>query len=168
MLRQKMWNFFSLPWSRRSIRLRCGWNKFTLYVVSMAEGPIVRVLENMCGPCRGQILSSWLRDIADYGIELSYRPARLHRLAGGHDNFMPQSAISPCQGLRIWPQYSTFRWARRPRGNCVTQYSLNTNCSMWSCWETSWNCSMLSGRDTSADFWALCDQVELLVPTTRQ
>ncbi len=46
--------------------------------------------------------SLWLGDIADFGIGLLYRPARLHRLAGGYDNYLPDSTLSPSQGLRIW------------------------------------------------------------------
>jgi hypothetical protein len=42
-------------------------------------------------------------DIVDSGIELSYRPARLHRMAGRYDNPTPQSTISPVRGLKIWP-----------------------------------------------------------------
>jgi hypothetical protein len=40
----------------------------------------------------GQILSHCLGDFVDYGVGLSYRPARLHRLAGRYDNDnIPQS-----------------------------------------------------------------------------
>jgi len=39
--------------------------------------------------------------IADFGTGLLYRPARLHRLAGGYDNYLPDSTLSPSQGLRI-------------------------------------------------------------------
>jgi len=42
-------------------------------------------------------------DVVDSSIGLSYRPARLHMLAGRYDNPMPESTISPSQGLRIWP-----------------------------------------------------------------
>jgi hypothetical protein len=35
---------------------------------------------------------------------LSYRPARLHRLAGRYDNPLPKWTLSPSQGLRIWLQ----------------------------------------------------------------
>ncbi len=35
---------------------------------------------------RGQILSPWRGDIADSGMGLSYRPARLHRLPARYDN----------------------------------------------------------------------------------
>jgi hypothetical protein len=38
------------------------------------------------------------RDKVDSGIELSYRPARLHRLAGQHDNPMPESTLSLLSG----------------------------------------------------------------------
>ncbi len=45
-------------------------------------------------------------DIVDSGIWLSFRPARLLRLAGRYDNPMQESTISPApgKGLRIWPQ----------------------------------------------------------------
>jgi hypothetical protein len=33
---------------------------------------------------------------------LLYRPTRRHRLAGRYNNPMPESTISPRQGLRIW------------------------------------------------------------------
>ncbi len=47
--------------------------------------------------------SPWLGgDKVNSGIELSYRPARLHRLAGRYDNPTPESTISPSQGLWIW------------------------------------------------------------------
>ncbi len=36
-------------------------------------------------------------------IGLSYRPARLHRLAGQYDNHMLELTISPSQGQWIWP-----------------------------------------------------------------
>jgi hypothetical protein len=38
-------------------------------------------------------------DIVDSGIELSYRPARLHGLAGRYENLMPESTFSPSQEL---------------------------------------------------------------------
>ncbi len=38
-------------------------------------------------------------DKVDSGIGLSYRPAKLHRLAGRYDNPMPESTISPIQEL---------------------------------------------------------------------
>ncbi len=44
--------------------------------------------------------------IVNYGIELSYLPANLCSLAGRHDNPMPESTISPSQGLRIWLLHS--------------------------------------------------------------
>ncbi len=37
-------------------------------------------------------------------LGLSYRPARLHGLAGRHNNPMPEPAISPSRGLRIYLQ----------------------------------------------------------------
>jgi hypothetical protein len=46
------------------------------------------------------IVSDW-GDIVGSGIELSYLPDKLHRLAGRYDNPMPESTIlSPSQGLR--------------------------------------------------------------------
>jgi hypothetical protein len=45
-------------------------------------------------PCIG------VQYIADSGIRLSYRPARLHRMAGRYDNSMPESAISPHSGTK--------------------------------------------------------------------
>ncbi len=43
------------------------------------------------------------RDKVDSGIGLSYRPPRLHKLAGRYLNPMPESITSLCQSLRIWP-----------------------------------------------------------------
>ncbi len=45
-------------------------------------------------------------DKVDYGIGLSYRPSRLHWLAGRYDNPMPESITSPSQGL--WIVYRLF------------------------------------------------------------
>ncbi len=42
-----------------------------------------------------QIHSPWLGDKVDYGLGLSYRPARLHRLAGRYHNPMTESTLSP-------------------------------------------------------------------------
>jgi hypothetical protein len=53
------------------------------------------------------LVPDW-RDIVGSGIELSYRHARLHMLAGRYDNPMPELTISPSQGPRIRPQ--TPRW----------------------------------------------------------
>ncbi len=44
-----------------------------------------------CINCRNRILCPWLGDIVDSGIGLSYRPAGLCSLAGGHDNHILQS-----------------------------------------------------------------------------
>ncbi len=49
-----------------------------------------------------QIHSQWLGDTVDSGIGLSYRPAILYWLTGRYDNPMPESTISPSQGLWIW------------------------------------------------------------------
>ncbi len=51
---------------------------------------------------RGQINSPWLGDIVDSGIGLSYRPSRLHWLAGRYESPTPESTIFLSQGLRIW------------------------------------------------------------------
>ncbi len=51
------------------------------------------------------VVPDW-RVIVDSGMGLlSYRPARLHRLAGRYENPMPESTISPSQGLRIGLQH---------------------------------------------------------------
>ncbi len=48
------------------------------------------------------VVPNW-RNKVDYSIGLSYRPARLHRLAAQHDNPIWQSPLNPpSQGLRIW------------------------------------------------------------------
>ncbi len=59
---------------------------------------------------RIQNISPWLRVIVDYSKELSYRPASLCSLAGWYNNPnnpMPESTISPSQGLRIWLCFSS-------------------------------------------------------------
>ncbi len=43
-------------------------------------------------------------DKVDSDIGLSYRPASLCSVAGRYDNTMPESTISPSQGLWIWVQ----------------------------------------------------------------
>jgi hypothetical protein len=58
---------------------------------------------------RGPIHSPWLGDKVDSGIGLSYRPARLHRLASRYNNPMPESTISPIQGLWIWLQFASYQ-----------------------------------------------------------
>ncbi len=65
-------------------------------VLSMAL--FVQILNN------SQIQSPWLGDKVVSGIGLSYRPARLPRLAGRYDNPLPDSTISLIQGLWIWLQ----------------------------------------------------------------
>ncbi len=64
--------------------------------------------------------SLWLGNIVDSGIELLYRPANLCILVGRYDNPMPQSTISPSQGLGIWLLLSIMhkRWLQ------ATQYEL--------------------------------------------
>jgi hypothetical protein len=47
----------------------------------------------------GQFIVPDLGDKVDYGIALSYWPVRLHRPAGQFDNPVPQSTLSPSQGL---------------------------------------------------------------------
>jgi hypothetical protein len=42
--------------------------------------------------------------VVDSGIRLSLRPASLCSLADRYDNPMPESTISPSQGLRNWPE----------------------------------------------------------------
>ncbi len=64
---------------------------------------ITCIVEEVGETC-SQILSPCPGDIVDYGTGLS--SARLHRLAGLYDSPMPESTISPSQGLRIWLQLS--------------------------------------------------------------
>ncbi len=48
-------------------------------------------------------------DKFDFGIGLSsLARARLYRLAGRYDNPMPDSTMSPIQGLCIWLEYHSF------------------------------------------------------------
>jgi hypothetical protein len=42
--------------------------------------------------------------MVDSGIGLSYRPSSLCSILGRYDSPMPESTISPSQGLRIWLQ----------------------------------------------------------------
>ncbi len=56
------------------------------------------ILHQSCG----QILILSHGDIVDSGIGLSYRPARLQRLAGRYINPMPEATIYPSEGIRIW------------------------------------------------------------------
>jgi hypothetical protein len=54
------------------------------------------------GPVAKFLVPDW-GDKVDSGIGLSFRSARLHRLAGRYNNPMPKSTKSSSQGLRIWP-----------------------------------------------------------------
>jgi hypothetical protein len=58
--------------------------------------PIVSNIEDEAGDCWGPIHSTWLGGIKlTHGIGLTFRPVRLHRLAGQYDNPMPLSTSSP-------------------------------------------------------------------------
>ncbi len=63
-------------------------------------------------PTEAQFIVRDRRDKVNYGIEMPYGPARLHKLVGRYDNLMPLSTISPSKRLRIWLQYS----------KCTVQY----------------------------------------------
>jgi hypothetical protein len=65
---------------------------------------IERISLKLASESRGQIRSPRLGDVVDSGIGLSYRLDCLFNLAGWYDNPLPQSTISPRQGLRIWLQ----------------------------------------------------------------
>jgi len=52
----------------------------------------------LTNPVAKFIVPDW-GDKVDSGIGVSYRPAKLHRLEGRYDNPMPESTISPSQGL---------------------------------------------------------------------
>jgi hypothetical protein len=54
---------------------------------------VLRDCKNMC------LVAQFL---VDSGIVLLYRPTSLCILAGRYDNPMPESSISPRQGLKIW------------------------------------------------------------------
>jgi hypothetical protein len=47
-----------------------------------------------------KFLGPYWGDIVDSGIGYSYRPARLHRLAGRYDHPKPESTISPQSGTK--------------------------------------------------------------------
>ncbi len=64
-----------------------------------------------------------LGDIVDSTIGLSYRPDSLCSLAGRCDNPMPESTISPSQGLRIWLQ-SRFAMRDLSIDGCLSTNSL--------------------------------------------
>ncbi len=65
----------------------------------------------------------------DNGIWLSYRPVRLHRLAGMYDNPMPQSTLSPSKGLWIRLQDTSsgqlYTHARQPTPKQKTKIRAN-------------------------------------------
>ncbi len=61
----------------------------------------------------------------DFGIRFSYRPARLHWLAGRYDNPMPASPIFPFQGLWIWPLASCSVVFKHARGRHVYRSTCN-------------------------------------------
>jgi len=68
-----------------------------------------------------RILSPRLGDIVDSGIWLSYRPASLCSLAGQYAIPMPESTMSPSQGLRIWPLlYDEKKECERRKGEAVS------------------------------------------------
>ncbi len=48
------------------------------------------------------IVSDW-GDKINPGIGFSYRPARIHRMAGRYDNPVPELIRSPSQRLWLWP-----------------------------------------------------------------
>jgi hypothetical protein len=71
-------------------------------------------------------------DKVDFRIGLSYRPARLHRLADLYDNTMPESTISPIQSLmnlatghEIFTVLWAFQNIRPPKTNRCRYQSLN-------------------------------------------
>jgi len=51
--------------------------------------------DTYCMSPKAQFLVPDWGDKIDYGIGLSYRPPRLHRLAGRYDNPMPYSTFPP-------------------------------------------------------------------------
>jgi hypothetical protein len=72
---------------------------------SRYEGKVRIVHSAQCGGItEAEFLVSWPGGYSWLcrGKGLSYRPARQYRLAGLYDNSMPESAIFPSQGLRIW------------------------------------------------------------------
>ncbi len=68
-----------------------------LEIVKSVLGVTVNL--SMCDRAVAKFLVPDLGDKVDAGIGLSYRPARLHSQACRYDNPLPESTISPIQGL---------------------------------------------------------------------
>ncbi len=75
-----------------------------------------------------QIHSPWMGDIVDSGIGLSYRPTSLRSLAGRYNNPLPESTLSPSQGLWIWLLVCAQLYLRETVVNsCNTRKGFYTN-----------------------------------------
>jgi hypothetical protein len=91
-----------------------------------------------------QIYGPWLGDTVDSSRGLSCRPARLHqRLAGRYDDPMPESTISPIQGLWIWLQLLCALGGgllqgclQRTYANDVFQVGFHSQPNMFTVWST--------------------------------
>jgi hypothetical protein len=79
----------------------CAWKvfqKFEVLMFVMTSDLIILMFYEMGiakRPVTKFIVPDWGGDKVDSGIGLSYRSARLHRLAGRYDNYMPESTTSP-------------------------------------------------------------------------
>ncbi len=87
-----------LPVISLLFNLLCSRQKLTC----VKSGQILHIASNygVCNAIAKFLVPDW-DDIVNSGIGLSYLPAGLHRLAGRYYSPMPQSIISPSQGLKI-------------------------------------------------------------------
>ncbi len=84
------------------------------HLLTLIEHAASRPVIEFISGTKSRTRSPWLGDKVNTGIGL-YRPARLHRQAGRCDIPMPESTISPSQGLPVWIWLLVLRiWIRDP------------------------------------------------------
>jgi hypothetical protein len=91
------------------------------------------------------ILSPGLGDIVDSGIGFTYRPASLCNLAGPYNYPMPESTLSPSQGLRILSARTSVCSITTPEGggNNVLSEDIPYDVQVDVCLVGSWSFSCL-------------------------
>ncbi len=106
-----------------------------------------------------QIHSPWRGDKVDSGKGLSYRPANLCSHAGRYDNPMPESTLSPRQGLWIWLLYaqlctltSYFSYCRKVVTFFTLQCAKISKCVLPWCTQTVQRYNALSKAYWNRDF----------------